>query len=407
MGAGATTGKGMPTGNKKFNQSYMLARELGSGAFSVVKLGVHLETGKKSAVKIVSKKKLSEEDLTSLMMEIQILSELDHPHIIKLFETFDEGTDYYIVTELVEGGELFDRIVAKSHYTELEARDLIKLMFETMAYMHGQGIVHRDLKPENLLLCSETDDSDIKIADFGFAKRVRELSPKETACGTPGYVAPEILRGDKYGAEVDVWSMGVICYVLLAGYPPFYDEDQKRLFKKIKEGRYHFHEDYWGNTSPEAINMIQMMLCVDQSKRWTSQQLLSHPWITMGNEALVTKDLTASINVMKKFNAKRRLRAAADAVIIANRMNRMMGRLSSKSPDGKTSVGESSLLKKKVSTLDPDALNDSSAVPTIVDPDAEEFNRLRTRMSFDSGNQDEPSSHPALDLLNDKELEGV
>ncbi len=146
-------------------------------------------------------------------------------------------------------------------------------------------------------LLIETDDSDIKIADFGFAKRVKDLSPKETACGTPGYVAPEILRGDKYGAEVDVWSMGVICYVLLAGYPPFYDEDQKRLFKKIKEGRYHFHEDYWGNVSPEAIHMIQQMLCVDQSKRWTSEQLLSHPWIVMGDETLQAKDLQQSIVV--------------------------------------------------------------------------------------------------------------
>jgi serine/threonine protein kinase len=409
MGAAATTGnKGMPVGNRKFNQCYMLAKELGSGAFSIVKLGIHLETGKKTAVKIVSKKKLSEEDFASLMTEIEILAELDHPHIIKLFETFDEGTDFYIVTELVEGGELFDRIVSKAHYTEKEARDLIKLMLETMAYMHGQGVVHRDLKPENLLLCSETDDSDIKIADFGFAKRIKDLSPKETACGTPGYVAPEILRGDRYGAEVDVWSMGVICYVLLAGYPPFYDEDQKRLFKKIKEGRYHFHEDYWGNTSPEAINMIQMMLCVDQTKRWTAEQLLKHPWITMGDETLEAKDLTNSIVVMKKFNARRRLRAAADAVIMANRMNRMLGRFRGNGEDNSTAS-----VQKKVSLLDPDALQAVQEGTVVVsaaeNADAEDFNRLRTRLSFDTSDQtsEEPSLHPALDLLYDKDLEGA
>lgn len=123
----------------------------------------------------------------------------------RLYETFDEGTDFYIVTELVEGGELFDRIVSKAHYTEKEARDLIKSLLETLNYMHTTGVVHRDLKPENLLLCSESDDADIKIADFGFAKRISDLLPKETACGTPGYVAPEILRGDRYGAEVDIW----------------------------------------------------------------------------------------------------------------------------------------------------------------------------------------------------------
>ena len=123
------------------------------------------------------------------------------------------------------------------------------------------------------------------------------------------------------------YSMGVICYVLLAGYPPFYDEDQKRLFKKIKEGRYHFHEDYWGNTSPEAINLIQMMLCVDQKRRWTAAQLLQHPWITSGDDKLANKDLSSSITVMRKFNARRRLKSAADAVIMANRMKNMMATL--------------------------------------------------------------------------------
>lgn len=269
-----------------------------------------------------------------------------------------------------------------------------------------------------ILRISETDDSDIKIADFGFAKRVRDLSPKETACGTPGYVAPEILRGDRYGAEVDVWSMGVICYVLLAGYPPFYDEDQKRLFKKIKEGRYHFHEDYWGNTSPEAINLIQMMLCVDQTKRWTAEQLLKHPWITMGDETLEAKDLTNSIAVMKKFNARRRLRAAADAVIMANRMNRMLGRYrGSGSISGSNSEENSSSIAvtKKVSLLDPDALqaiqgNDGGIIGeggSAINPetaDAEDFNRLRTRLSFDTSdaNAEDTSLHPALELLKDR-----
>lgn len=219
----------------------------------------------------------------------------------------------------------------------------------------------------------ETDDSNLKIADFGFAKRVQDLSAKETACGTPGYVAPEILRGDKYGCEVDVWSMGVICYVLLAGYPPFYDEDQKKLFRKIKEGRYHFHEDYWSNTSPEAIDMIQCMLCVDQKKRWTCDQLLKHPWITMGDEQLVGKSLDSSVVVMKKFNARRRLRAAADAVIMANRMKNMFGKL-----------------KKVKSMIDEDALVDDSS-----------------KNDSDPVLADSPSMNPADQLLNDSELAHV
>jgi calcium/calmodulin-dependent protein kinase I len=229
----------------------------------------------------------------------------------------------------------------------------------------------------------ETDDADVKIADFGFAKRIKDLTPKETACGTPGYVAPEILRGDRYQAEVDIWSMGVICYVLLAGYPPFYDEDQKKLFKKIKEGRYHFHEDYWSNTSKEAINMIQNMLCVDQKKRWTAEQLLEHPWIKMGDETLQAKDLTGSINVMKKFNARRRLRAAADAVIMANRMSRIMG----KGGSGQPGVAGTDGVKKHKSLIDMDLLNSVNA---------ESSSRL--------SENDHSQSNPVLDLLNDKDL---
>jgi calcium/calmodulin-dependent protein kinase (CaM kinase) II/calcium/calmodulin-dependent protein kinase I len=174
-----------------------------------------------------------------------------------------------------------------------------------------------------LIIILDDDDSNIKIADFGFAKKVSDLTSDEVACGTLGYIAPEILRGSRYGTEVDIWSIGVICYVLLVGYPPFFDDDQKKLFKKIKSGSYHFHDEYWSNTSSEAIDMIKKMLCVNQSDRWTAKQLLQHPWIVAGDDALSSKDLSNVMTTMKKFNAKRRLKAAADAVIIANRIKNM------------------------------------------------------------------------------------
>lgn len=170
-------------------------------------------------------------------------------------------------------------------------------------------------------------DTDIKLADFGFAKRISTIQEKEVACGTPGYVAPEILRGDKYGGEVDVWSVGVLCYILLAGYPPFYDDDQKRLFRKIKEGRYYFHEEHWGAASTDSMDMIRKMLCVPQSERWTAKQLLGHPWIQTDDKLLEGKDLKGAIVTMKKFNARRRLKSAADAVIMANRMKRLIAEL--------------------------------------------------------------------------------
>jgi serine/threonine protein kinase len=214
-------------------------------------------------------------------------------------------------------------------------------------------------------------------------------------------VAPEILRGDRYGAEVDVWSMGVICYVLLAGYPPFYDEDQKRLFKKIKEGRYHFHEDYWSNTSPEAIHMIQQMLCVDQTKRWTSEQLLEHPWMKMGDETLQQKDLQGSIAVLRKFNARRRLRAAADAIILANRMQKLFGKAASENmiPQKDSITGGSRIsVKKALSMIDPDLLKHGG-----LGEDSE-----KSRQASDPDLYGEsPSMNPAFDLLNDKNLENA
>lgn len=301
--------------------------QLGSGAFSVVKLGTHKLNGQQVAVKVVTKKNLSREDFDGLESETSLLRDVDHPHIIKCYETFDEGMTFYIVTELVAGGDLFDRIISKTQYTEKEARDLVKMLLETMAYLHhGKGIVHRDLKPENILMSSKADDADIKLADFGFAKRVRELSSKETPCGTPGYVAPEIIRGDRYGSEVDIWSMGVICYVLLAGYPPFYEDPRSgiyphKLYRDIRMGRYYFHPERWSNISPEAVDMIKKMLCLDQKERWTAQQLLAHPWITMGAEILMTKDLSQSVVSLKKFRAKMHFRKAANAVLAVRRMS--------------------------------------------------------------------------------------
>lgn len=174
-----------------------------------------------------------------------------------------------------------------------------------------------------VIVSTEDDNADIKIADFGFAKKISDLLPNEVACGTPGYVAPEILRGDPYCGEVDIWSMGVICYVLLVGYPPFYDEDQKKLFRKIKEAKYYFHEDYWSGISPNAIDLIKCMLCLDQKKRWTAHQLLQHPWIVAADEELAQRDLGKSLLELKKYNARRKLRAAADAVIMANRIKKL------------------------------------------------------------------------------------
>ena len=165
---------------------------------------------------------------------------------------------------------------------------------------------------------SEDDDSDLKIADFGYAKNISELK-NEAPCGTPGYVAPEILRGDPYKGEVDVWSMGVICYVLLAGYPPFYDEDTRKLYRKIRNGNYQFHDEHWKTISSDAKDLIRKMLTVNQKERWTAKQLLKHPWITSGNDVLSARELSSTIENLRKFNARNKFKAAARAVMAVGR----------------------------------------------------------------------------------------
>mmetsp|Transcript_17375 Transcript_17375/g.20456 ORF Transcript_17375/g.20456 Transcript_17375/m.20456 type:complete len:256 (-) Transcript_17375:477-1244(-) len=220
--------------HKSVEQYYDLLEELGSGAFSTVYRGVKKDSTEKEnvAIKRVSKQACkSDDDIQGLFDEVTILQKIHHPHVMRLHSFFEDTKFYSLVTELVVGGELFDRIVQKNHYNELVARDLVRIFLQTLDFLHTNGIVHRDLKPENLLLASKDDDTNVKIADFGFAKHISEKL--NTVCGTPDYIAPEIcglldLKNtpkDKrpcYDCKCDIWSAGVIIYILLGGYPPFF-----------------------------------------------------------------------------------------------------------------------------------------------------------------------------------------
>jgi serine/threonine protein kinase len=276
--AAAGGGTGAP---KSFSDTYTLGKVLGEGAFSVVRAAVNKQTGQNVAIKCIAKKNLSAEDETALKQEVQILQMLDHPHILKCYGFFDEPGMFYLPTEIMEGGELFDRIVKKTYYNEKEARDLILILISTIGYCHSKNIVHRDLKPENLLLAGFEDDSHIKLADFGFAIQTDGYVSLKTQCGTPGYVAPEILSTQLYGKSVDMWSIGVITYILLGGYPPFHDDNQKALFKKIKNAEYEFHEEYWSEVSDEAKDLIRHLLKINPVERYTAEEALNHPWVRL------------------------------------------------------------------------------------------------------------------------------
>ncbi|KAH9258685.1 hypothetical protein BASA81_003187 [Batrachochytrium salamandrivorans] len=301
---------------KRFKDCFTLGKELGKGNYSTVRLAVSVVGKEECAVKCILKKKLTKEDEDALKIEVKILGAVSHPNIIKLYGFFEEPQDYYIVTELMKGGELFDRIVAKDFYSEGDAQKVVRTVTSCLLYLHDQDIVHRDLKPENILLKNKLDDEDLKIADFGFARYVG--SGCASSCGTPGYVAPEIITGKLYGKPVDVWSMGVIMFILLCGYPPFYHKNQAQLFRLIREAKFEFESPYWDNISGTAKDLIKRCLTVDHTKRITMSQVLQHEWIT-GKAS--DKDIANVLGELKRFNARRKLRAGIKAAIAAGKMS--------------------------------------------------------------------------------------
>merc|ERR1712100_1009492 len=264
-----------------FGEKYEVGEVLGRGAFSVVKKVTSKRSGRVYAVKIIDKKNVGQ-DMNRLRIEIDILTKVKHPNIINLKEIMEDEDTLYIITELVTGGELFDKIVELGAYTEADAAKLVARMVSAIDYLHSMNIVHRDLKPENLLLKDSSNVSEVKLADFGLSKIVSEGVQKQlmqTACGTPGYVAPEVLTADGYDKEVDLWSIGVITYILLCGFPPFYNEHLPVLFEAIMKADYDYPPDYWDEISDSAKNFIDRLLVVQPDERMTAEQALEHEWL--------------------------------------------------------------------------------------------------------------------------------
>ncbi|XP_031563139.1 calcium/calmodulin-dependent protein kinase type 1D-like [Actinia tenebrosa] len=314
--------KRMPLfGKKKFDDKvtnrYDLREVLGSGAFSEVFLAADKKTGKFFAIKCIPKKEIKGKE-EAVENEIAILKKVSHENIIGLRDIVDNKSHLYLVMDLVQGGELFDRIVEKGSYTEQDASQLIQQILEAADYLHSLGIVHRDLKPENLLYYSADEDSKIMISDFGLSK-MEGQDGMATACGTPGYVAPEVLKQEVYGKAVDCWSIGVICYILLCGYPPFYDESDANLFAQIMRGEYEFDSPYWDDISESAKDFIRHLMEIDPKRRYTCRQALAHPWISGGTA--LNKDIHASVSEQIKKNFyKQKWKQAFNAATAIGRM---------------------------------------------------------------------------------------
>jgi len=283
---------------------YDVSSELGRGAFSVVKLGTSKKTKEKVAIKIIDKKNVGKDYEKNLRMEMEILQKISHPGIIQLKEIVDTKDKIYFVMELVTGGELFDRIVEKGSYSEDDAKELVRKIVNAVEYLHSKGIAHRDLKPENLLVKSLENDTEVKIADFGLSKIIDQEKMMQTACGTPGYVAPEVLQAEGYGEEVDMWSIGVITYILLCGFPPFYSESVPEVFEQIMKAEYDYPAEYWDDISEEAKDFINHLLVVDVKKRLSAKKALEHPWLKT-NKAKTSK-LAKFQDKMKKYVTTRK-----------------------------------------------------------------------------------------------------
>nr|XP_042085199.1 calcium/calmodulin-dependent protein kinase type 1G isoform X1 [Ovis aries] len=300
-------------------KTFIFMEVLGSGAFSEVFLVKQRVTGKLFALKCIKKSPAFRD--SSLENEIAVLKKIKHENIVTLEDIYESTTHYYLVMQLVSGGELFDRILERGVYTEKDASLVIQQVLSAVKYLHENGIVHRDLKPENLLYLTPEENSKIMITDFGLSK-MEQSGVMSTACGTPGYVAPEVLAQKPYSKAVDCWSIGVITYILLCGYPPFYEETESKLFEKIKEGYYEFESPFWDDISESAKDFICHLLEKDPNERYTCEKALRHPWIN-GNTAL-HRDIypSVSLQIQKNF-AKSKWRQAFNAAAVVHHMRKL------------------------------------------------------------------------------------
>lgn len=303
----------------KFDEVYELKEKLHKSSTAQIWACTHKETNENYAVKVIpntpGRKAVTGKSVSdSIHHELAVLKSAKHSHIIEIIDFFEDDDNFYLVMERMDGGDVFDRIIDMTKYTEKDARDLAKFLLEAVHLLHTKNIAHRDLKPQNILLKSKKDNANIKLADFGFACRVHTPQSLTTRCGTPTYVAPEILKNIPYDQSSDMWSVGVILFVLLVGYPPFASENQNVLFQRIRTADYTFREADWKNISPEAKDLVKHLLVVDPIQRWTAKMALDCEWLKVDEAEVDKTDLSGGV-VKKIRERKRRFFSIARSVM--------------------------------------------------------------------------------------------
>jgi len=297
----------------RIDDLYTIQQELGTGGFAVVKKGVDKDDKSVWAVKMI-RNNVFKKNKEQTEAEVNVLQKLDHPNIVKLREVVRTDKYFCIVMELLGGGELFDRIVEREKYTEDDAKDVARQILEAIRYVHSKNVVHRDLKPENILFVGDT----LKITDFGFAAIYDKRVGLTQSCGTPEYVAPEILdeAGRPYTNLVDMWSAGVIMYILLCGFPPFYGDSDDELFTKISDIDFDFPAPYWDPVSATAKDLIRKLLTTSD-KRLSAEQALKHEWFKTKGPQTNAPVLSGALSELHRYQATMKLRYGVMAVVAA------------------------------------------------------------------------------------------
>uniref|UniRef100_A0ACD5WEE5 Uncharacterized protein n=1 Tax=Avena sativa TaxID=4498 RepID=A0ACD5WEE5_AVESA len=317
--AGLLVGSVLKRKTESVKEKYSLGRRLGQGQFGTTYLCVERSTGKEYACKSILKRKLvTDDDVEDVRREIQIMYHLaGHPNVISIRGAYEDAVAVHLVMELCAGGELFDRIVQKGHYTERKAAELARVIVGVVEVCHSMGVMHRDLKPENFLFVDQTEEAALKTIDFGLSVFFRPDQIFTDVVGSPYYVAPEVLK-KKYGPEADVWSAGVIIYILLCGVPPFWAENEQGIFEEVLHGKLDFQSDPWPSISEGAKDLVRRMLLRDPKKRLTAHEVLRHPWVQVGGLAPDKPLDSAVLSRMKQFSAMNKLKKMALRVIAEN-----------------------------------------------------------------------------------------
>ncbi|CAL4919450.1 unnamed protein product [Urochloa decumbens] len=317
--AGLLVGSVLKRKTENLKDKYSLGRRLGQGQFGTTYLCVERSTGKEFACKSILKRKLvTDDDVEDVRREIQIMYHLaGHPNVISIRGAYEDAVAVHLVMELCAGGELFDRIVQRGHYTERKAAELARVIVGVVEVCHSMGVMHRDLKPENFLFVDQKEEAALKTIDFGLSIFFRPGQIFTDVVGSPYYVAPEVLK-KKYGPEADVWSAGVIIYILLCGVPPFWAENEQGIFEEVLHGRLDFESEPWPSISEGAKDLVRRMLIRDPRKRLTAHEVLRHPWVQVGGLAPDKPLDSAVLSRMKQFSAMNKLKKMALRVIAEN-----------------------------------------------------------------------------------------